>query len=65
MYYSGHGNKIDGSWVFKDANIAPHQIYELWKKYGNMRKRLVIISDSCFSGKWVRAFRNYEGNFII
>ena len=58
VYYSGHGCLDDGAWYLGHETLPPNELFQLWqasvsgKSGGSV---LIIISDSCFSGKWVEA----------
>ena len=56
LVFSGHGNRADGAWCFKEAgSITPAQISELWANRARpeAHRMLYIVSDSCYSGLWV------------
>lgn len=58
VYYSGHGYTDDGAWHLGDEALAPDELFQLWQKSLSGQSGesvLVIISDSCYSGKWVEA----------
>eukprot|EP01084_Bolivina_argentea_P225568 381152_1 len=61
LYYSGHGKKLQGDWCFEKGNgsqineyITLNDILAAFNHYHNQRQNLIIISDCCFSGAWVR-----------
>ncbi len=63
IYYSGHGDTT-GDWMFIDyernsyETISFDQVYTLWKQTKRgQNQTLVIITDSCYSGKWVEKAR--------
>ena len=50
IYYSGHGEPLEGSWCFDNGEtLSPEEVLGLIP----LDKTCMIISDSCFSGKWV------------
>ena len=58
VYYSGHGIEDNGAWYLGDGTLAPDELFQLWQESLSGQSGesvLVIISDSCFSGKWVEA----------
>eukprot|EP01084_Bolivina_argentea_P186472 321425_1 len=58
IYYTGHGNR-DGDWCFYDGRISfgwiLHAFKQNYKKHFGGIVRLHIVSDCCYSGKWVDA----------
>jgi hypothetical protein len=66
VYYSGHGRDRDGAWSFDNGHLTPGRVFKRWRHANKLKnKRLVIISDSCHSGKWIDSFRGHRGNFMI
>jgi len=56
IYYSGHGEPLEGSWCFDNGEtLSPKEVLDLIP----LTKPCVIISDSCFSGKWVTYARDH------
>ena len=53
MWYTGHGERGTGNWCFKDGVITFENIFGLYMDHFR-GKRLTIISDCSYSGKWVR-----------
>ena len=53
IYYTGHGQKYTGHWCFSDGVVTLDDILQLMKKY-KIKKRVTIICDCCYSGKWVQ-----------
>jgi|ERR1712232_633628 len=52
IYYSGHGQKSSGAWCFDDGSrILPSDVFDLVPT----SHRLLLITDSCYSGEWVDA----------
>ena len=65
IYYSGHGEDDDGSktgnWVFIDGTLSCGNVLDCWKRSGKQNEsRLVIISDSCYAGKWNRYIKTAD-----
>ena len=52
IWYTGHGEKETGNWVFEDGCLKFKDIYCLYKKYFKGRY-LYIVTDCCYSGAWV------------
>ena len=52
IWYTGHGEKNSGNWVFEDGNLAFESIYDLYIRYFKGRY-LYIVTDCCYSGVWV------------
>ena len=61
VYYAGHGCCGNGAWYLGDGandSLAPAELFRLWQESPSGQSgesTLLIISDSCFSGKWVEA----------
>ena len=53
LWYTGHGERGTGNWCFKDGVITFDDIFGLYMDHFR-GKRLSIISDCSYSGKWVR-----------
>lgn len=66
IFYSGHGGSKSGRWCFEKYSvdktddveyewISLSDIMALWNArfIKNSKQQLIIISDSCFSGKWI------------
>ena len=62
LYFSGHGTKPQsGDWSFGDDSfIKLKQILNHWSPNDQPHKKLLIISNSCFSGSWVKALNRYH-----
>jgi len=67
LYYSGHGDE-DGNFVMDDGSkISFDDVVQLWTAnlnerrdgHGRRRRRLIIVADCCFSGKWVQKLKQY------
>ena len=54
IWYTGHSEQGTGDWCFKDGTISFQQIFDLYRAHFSGRY-LGIISDCCYSGKWVHA----------
>lgn len=52
IWYTGHGEKNTGNWVFEDGYLAFKAIYDLYVRYFKGRY-LYIVTDCCYSGAWV------------
>ena len=52
IWYTGHGGRETGNWVFEDGCLKFEDIYHLYKKYFKGRY-LYIVTDCCYSGAWV------------
>ena len=51
IYYTGHGVRYTGDWVFADACITFDDIFNLYLEH--FRGRLLyIVTDACYSGNW-------------
>ena len=64
LYFTGHGTKR-GNWHFRDGSfITLKQILlHCWSRSDqpkNKNLKLLIISDSCYSGSWVKALDRYH-----
>jgi hypothetical protein len=70
LFYSGHGND-DGSWyltskiphtdLYQREHLSPSELDELWQESRRGKTtsgKLIIISDSCHSGKWATHFED-------
>jgi hypothetical protein len=63
LYYTGHGEEKNGSWIFGEKKISFDDIMLQWKhNLEHESKRLFIISDSCYSGHWPLQAKHYEEN---
>ena len=52
IWYTGHGEKATGNWVFEDGCIKFEDVYKLYKT--NFKGHyLYIVTDCCYSGSWV------------
>ena len=52
IWYTGHGERDTGNWVFKDGCLTFEDIYDLYNESFKGRY-LYIVSDCCYSGSWV------------
>lgn len=59
LYYSGHGEQDSGNWVIGKPDMSKVEvvtlddILSLWQcSPSHCYKRLLIVSDSCYSGAW-------------
>lgn len=52
IWYTGHGERGTGNWIFQNGNVKFEDIYRLYKRYFKGRY-LYIVSDCCYSGSWV------------
>ena len=52
IWYTGHGEKGTGNWIFKDGSVKFEDIYSLYKNFFKGRY-LYIVTDCCYSGCWV------------
>ena len=52
IWYTGHGEKDTGNWVFKDGCLTFEDIYDLYKRCFK-GQYLYIVTDCCYSGSWV------------
>ena len=52
VWYTGHGEKGTGNWIFQDGNVKFEDIYHLYKRCFKGRY-LYIVTDCCYSGSWV------------
>lgn len=69
LYYSGHGEEDSGNWVIGKADmdevevVTFEEILLLWKNSpAYLYKQLLIISDSCHSGRWVEKLNQLDIN---
>ena len=53
IWYSGHGVKGSGDWVFCDGAISFSDIYDIYIKHFH-GEILYIVTDCCFAGQWVQ-----------
>ena len=53
LWYAGHGERETGNWMFKDGVITFQEVFDLYKTHFR-GKVLVIVSDCCYAGCWVR-----------
>lgn len=67
IYYSGHGREGDGAWWLQDSNefVTPVALLEFWKNHKRQNCKLLIVSDSCFSGHWADRARQFEDVAVI
>ncbi len=54
IWFSGHSELGTGNWCFKDGTITFLDVFSIFTRHFR-GKTLTIISDCCFSGKWVSA----------
>ena len=62
ILYSGHGLS-DGSWEFYDGKLIPIEMFDIIKECSNKNEKLKevqIVSDSCFSGRWLDNLGDYD-----
>jgi hypothetical protein len=75
VFYSGHGgneipdlnkdeddpwsDKFDESWCLYDAQLIDDELYFQWKKF-KKGVRIIVVSDSCFSGDIVKAINGRQ-----
>ena len=52
IWYTGHGEKDTGNWIFQDGSVKFEDIYHLYKDFFKGRY-LYIVTDCCHSGSWV------------
>ena len=52
IWYTGHSEQGTGDWCFKDGTISFQEIFDLYRAHFSGRL-LCIVSDCCYSGKWV------------
>ena len=52
IWYTGHSEQGTGDWCFKDGTISFQEIFDLYRAHFSGRL-LYIVSDCCYSGKWV------------
>eukprot|EP01084_Bolivina_argentea_P274500 467908_1 len=68
IYYSGHGYSDGGKWCFHgDQFISLNDILSLFDtriKSNIHTQQLIIIADSCYSGKWVQILKQLKRNDI-
>jgi len=58
IYYSGHGYRGSGRWVFSDGGVGLRDVMKLWRKRrtAHISQRLWLWMDSCHSGAWLDEF---------
>lgn len=73
IYYSGHGmggekGDTHGAWCFYDGIIRPKDVILSWRvanyRHPMKGRKLLIISDSCFSGQWVDDAKHYKTIYV-
>jgi hypothetical protein len=80
LMYSGHGYRKYGFWsvhepgipdihpsqVILDQCVAPHHLVEKWNESKGFKNgaRLLLVSDSCFSGLWVKSLRGLRAERV-
>ena len=52
IWYTGHGERDTGNWVFKDGCLTFEDIYDLYNESFKGRY-LYVVADCCYSGAWV------------
>ena len=60
LYYSGHGRSADGGWCLPGGTYLNFDdIRTLWQASSAKERgaRLVIVSDSCYAGRWCDLLR--------
>ena len=60
VYYSGHGSSNGGNWCLPDSTkVGFSDVRGVWNASSASKRgaRLVIVSDSCYAGKWCDALR--------
>lgn len=58
LWYTGHGERHSGDWVFYDGTVSFSEIYSLYKKCF-LGRLLYIVVDCCYSGQWVLRLAEY------
>jgi len=53
VYFSGHGDKHTGNWIFTDGELSFNEIYDIFIKYSPTESCMSIVADCCHSGAWV------------
>jgi hypothetical protein len=60
VYYSGHGSSSGGKWCLpENTRVGFEDVRDVWKESRAAKRgaRLIIVSDSCYSGKWCEALK--------
>ena len=52
IWFTGHGERGTGDWVFLDGVITFMDVFGLYQNYF-MGRKLTIVCDCCYSGHWV------------
>ncbi|CAE7575014.1 hypothetical protein AK812_SmicGene10047 [Symbiodinium microadriaticum] len=59
LFYAGHGRPGTGDWILEDEDVTLQDILDLWEASSGVDRpsnaSLLIISDACYSGEWVKA----------
>eukprot|EP00300_Choanocystis_sp_HF-7_P033346 c45672_g1_i1.p1 GENE.c45672_g1_i1~~c45672_g1_i1.p1 ORF type:complete len:336 (+),score=63.44 c45672_g1_i1:63-1070(+) len=53
IYFSGHGNRLSGNWVFTDGEVSLDEVYTMFLEIAPQNSCLSIVADCCHSGAWV------------
>jgi hypothetical protein len=60
VYYSGHGSSTGGRWCLPGKTyVGFADVRDIWKESTAAKRgaRLIIVSDSCYSGQWCDALK--------
>ena len=67
LFYTGHGGADTGELCLargrgrKGRDLAPRELFELWREKARPDQKLVLGLDSCYSGAWVSQLKAMEG----
>ena len=59
IYYTGHGEKFTGNWVFSDGVITLNQVMKALKV---CPRPIYITLDCCFAGNWTLKLHRYKNS---
>jgi len=63
IYFSGHGNKQTGNWVFTDGELSLQDVSTLFLRFAPLKSTLAIVADCCHSGSWVDQVLSFPDDY--
>jgi len=67
IFWTGHGEQGSGDWVFSSCRtLSLDELLKLWKKaalnknISQIKPKLLVISDCCYSGGWCNSLNSYQ-----
>jgi hypothetical protein len=63
IYFSGHGHRQTGNWIFTDGELSLFEVYDIFSQYAPVESCLSIVADSCHSGAWVELLMSCPTEF--